>query len=212
MNDPNEGKEDYINVDSVKKNVAAINAAMSKAGFKRNELKNLLITDDDVNKMTELVPLLDALEEGVTLIGAENYSTGSTVLPFLVKFNKLLKKDETDPGYMMDFKKLLRNDLEERCNKNLNKLLLSKASFLDKRFSSLKFLQHEALIDKEDVIAEIREELKEVEHNTVHQESVASKEKEPPKKKRFLGKGLGDDSDDEENSAANGNKSAQTEV
>ena len=67
----------------------------------------------DVNKMTELVPLLDALEEGVTLIGAENYSTGSTVLPFLVKFNKLLKKDETDPGYMMDFKKLLRNDLEE---------------------------------------------------------------------------------------------------
>ena len=113
---------------------------------------------------------------------------------------------------MMDFKKLLRNDLEERCNKNLNKLLLSKASFLDKRFSSLKFLQHEASIDKEDVIAEIREELKEVEHNTVHQESVASKEKEPPKKKSFLVKGLGDDSDDEENSAANGNKSAQTEV
>ena len=125
MNDPNEGKEDYINVDSVKKNVAAINAAMSKAGFKRNELKNLLITDDDVNKMTELVPLLDALEEGVTLIGAENYSTGSTVLPFLVKFNKLSKKDETDPGYMIDFKKLPSNDLEERCNKNLNKLLLS---------------------------------------------------------------------------------------
>ena len=54
----------------------------------------------DVNKMTELVPLLDALEEGVTLIGAENYSTGSTVLPFLVKFNKLLKKDETDLGYI----------------------------------------------------------------------------------------------------------------
>ena len=65
----------------------------------------------DVNNMTELVPLLDALEEGVTLIGAENYSTDSTVLPFLVTFNKLSKKDETDPGYMMDFKMLLRNDL-----------------------------------------------------------------------------------------------------
>ena len=54
----------------------------------------------------------------MTLIGAENYSTiGSTVLPFLVKFIKLLKEDETDPGYMMDFKRLLRYDLEERCDK-----------------------------------------------------------------------------------------------
>ena len=47
--------------------------------------------------MKELAEILDILEEGITLIGGENYATASAVLPFLHSINKVLEEDDTDP-------------------------------------------------------------------------------------------------------------------
>ena len=97
---------------------------------------------------------------------------------------------------MCSFKTDLKGEMETRCDANLHKNVLAKASFFDKRFYNLKFLDQE---DKEEVIEEIKEELKalEAESKAKAKETTNDKAVErPPKKKRFLGAGLFD-SDDE---------------
>ena len=69
--------------------------------------------------------------------------------------------------------------------------ILSKASFFDKRFSLLKFLEND---EKEIIEEEIKEKLKEVEKTM---EKVPSSVQPPAKKKRFLGVGLADSDDDD---------------
>ena len=142
--------------------------------------------------MKELVKVLDVLEEGITLIGGEKFATGSAVLPFLYKFNKLLEIDDDEPLFISTFKKDLKDDMKGRCDANLNVHMLAKASFFDKRFSQLKFLEDR---HKDEVMEDIKDELKvlaEKERNTVQSDT----EKEPPKKNRFLGAGLLDSEDE----------------
>ena len=82
--------------------------------------------------------------------------------------------------------------MKGRCDANLNVHMLAKASFFDKRFSQLKFLEDR---DKQEVIEDIKDELKlvaERKRNTVQSDT----EKEPPKKKRFLGTGLSESEDE----------------
>ena len=137
-NDLNEGTNSGIDINSVERNVEAINAAMVESKFPKNEVKKLTITKEDVKKLVEVIPILDALDEGVNLVGGEKYATGSVVLPFLSKFHKLLETDEEDPLYLSKFKETMSTDLKERCEKNLNFNFLAKATFFDKRFFSLK--------------------------------------------------------------------------
>ena len=90
LNDPNEKTEEPLDEVKVEENIAAINAAMVEAKFSKKDIASLEIKNEDTRKMKELVTVLDVLEEGITLIGAEKYSTGSAVLPFIKKFNKVL--------------------------------------------------------------------------------------------------------------------------
>ena len=136
--------------------------------------------------------MLDVLEKGITLIGGEKFATGSAVLPFIHKFNKFLEIDEEEPLYISCFKTDLKDDMKGRCEANLNKFVLAKASFFDKRFSHLKFLKEE---DKVELMESIKEELEAIEAEKVN-EKRGREEDEPVKKKRFLGAGF-DDSDDE---------------
>ena len=191
LNDPKEKKDEEMDMEKVRLNIEAINQAMIDSKFKKEELAKLTIKEDDVRKTKDLVNISDVLEEGITLIGGEKFATGSAVLPFLNKFLKLLEDDETDSLYISSFKRSLKTELESRCEVNLNKKVLAKASFFDKRFFQLKFFDQ---ADIEEVLKEIKDELKELEEKV-----NASKNIEEPakKKKRFLGIGLSD-SDDEE--------------
>ena len=84
-------------------------------------------------------------------------------------------------------------DLKIRFEKNLNHGVLAKASFLDKRFSKLKFLGQE---EKETVLSELLAELKKMEaENSLDEEGNP----EPPaKKSRFLGSGFCSSEEEEE--------------
>ena len=170
------------------------------------------IQDSDVRKMKELITVLDILEEGITLIGAEKYCTGSVILPFLSKFIKILDDNDDNSVVVGCFKMKLKEELEERCAVNLNRSVLAKASLMDKRFSQLKFLGQE---EKDRVLGEIKIELEELEK--VHSSCNTEKEKnrsagEPPKKKkRFLGKGLAS-SDDETDEAETQNENTEKEL
>ena len=68
------------------------------------------------------------------------YCTASSVLPFLANFFRILEFDPDDVIYFSQFKTTLAEDLKVRCKTNLNMNLLAKASFFDKRFSKLTFL------------------------------------------------------------------------
>ena len=96
-----------------------------------------MIKPADVQVMLNIVPLLDILEEGIWLLGGEQFSSGSSVLPFLVNFQDILETNEDDPAYIVKFKDVLKNELTVRCLKNLNFPVLSKASFFDKRYAKL---------------------------------------------------------------------------
>ena len=71
LNDPNEKKDIPLDDVKVEENIDAINSAMKIAKFKKKDLEKLEIQPQDVNKMKQIVPLLDFLEEGITLMGAE---------------------------------------------------------------------------------------------------------------------------------------------
>ena len=103
--------------------------------------------------------------------------------------------------YLSNFKAFLKNDLADRCDDNLNKLVLTKASFFDKRFAMLKFLEAEASVEKETVMQEIICELLVIEKKLKDEEKVLVDEasETPAKKKRFLGYGLSDHDDEERN-------------
>ena len=97
---------------------------------------------------------------------------------------KRLAPDENDLIYIAKLKKDITEEMEKRCSLNLNKKVLAKSSFFDKRFD--EFMEEE---DKKETIREIEVELLELEKITVTSDEVS---KEPAKKKRFLGKGLSD--------------------
>ena len=118
-------------------------------------------------------------------------------------FCKLLESDEDDPFYLARFKSDLLKEMKTRCDENLNRKVLAKASFFDKRFERIeKFLDKS---DAENVISDIRSELYDLERSIEVEKEMESidetnnNEAEPPKKKRrFLGTGFFDsDSDDE---------------
>ena len=118
-------------------------------------------------------------------MGGEKFATGSSVLPFVSKMEKALDPSPLEPAYINTFKKDLWKDLKSRFEKNLNRGVLAKASFLDKRFSKLKFLGQE---EKETVLSELLAEFKKMEaENSLDEEGNP----EPPaKKSRFLGSGF----------------------
>ena len=91
--------------------------------------------------------VLDVLEEGITLIGGEKFATGSYTLPFLYKFNQVLEQEEDEPVYMNSFKIDINAEIKTRCDDNLNKKVLAKTSFFDKRFLEMLFEAYEVLYE-----------------------------------------------------------------
>ena len=135
-------------------------------------------------------------------MGGQKYSTGSVVLPFLQKMKKDLEPLEDEPLNIVRFKRDLAADLEERCEQNLDKNLLSKASFFDKRFSQLKFLAEED--EREKILEEIEEELVEVEQslNMNRNQVEVDQNLNPAKKRRQLGAGLSDEEEEPQGAKA----------
>lgn len=164
------------------KNIKAVNNAL-KETVKAADYQKLQISKEDKAVMIDLFPILQALEEGITLMGGEKYCTGSSVLPFLFMFNKLLTPDkENDRPYIIEVKKELISYLKMATIKNINVEALSKASFLDKRYSTFSFMQGK----KKDVRDKILAELKEFEL----EDDV---EDPQPKKRRLLCLDIDDD-------------------
>ena len=151
---------------------------MTSASFlpKRLLLNTIIFHDVQI----ENFQVIDTLEEGITMLGGEKYSTGSCVLPFLKKMEKDLEYKEDDPVFISKFKTELWSDLEKRCLENLNQRLLAKAAFFDKRFSNLKFLEEE----KKAVLDEVMAEVKVVEENSKRQQLARQGEKIHHHKKR----------------------------
>ena len=143
--------------------------------------------------MIDLFPLLNALEEGITLMGAENYSTGSSVLPFLFMFNKMLAPDhENDRPYIIEVKKELSDYLRNATIKNINVNALSKASFLDKRYSTFSFMPGKKKDVREMILRELRD-LQELD------DAVGLDELRAVKKRRLLSLDIDDDNNEFDN-------------
>ena len=191
MNDPNENTDRETDVQKVQLNIDAINAALKKR-VSKDEFEKLEITDADAKVAVNIIPLLDVLEEGVSLIGGEKYCSGAVTLPFLARFLGLLDDDEADPTYVTKFKDVLKDEMITRCQDNLNIMMLAKCSVFDKRFSRLSFLDKLAqynvtTISKETVINKLKSELELIEISAGKEDDEVSRTREPPSKKvKFL--------------------------
>ena len=149
-----------VDKDKAKRNFDAINEAVSECTKDRKEIEKFLLEKEDLDLMFELVEVLDLLVNGITYLGGDKYVTSSLVLPYLQKLDYLLQPKSSDRKYISDVKGFIRADLDERCDKNLNKIFLSKATFLDRRFfkgSQLSFLDE---YDQTNLVNQIQEELK----------------------------------------------------
>ena len=190
LHSPSDNYEDPEVKAKIDRNVEAINKAMELTLPK--DYDKLYIEETDVTMMVKLMPTLDVLEEGIRILGGENYCSASSVLPFLAQFTRILEtSDESDdPSYVVLFKKELLKQLKKRCQDNLNFSLLAKSSFFDKRFSKMDFLSSIDFppgksIVKEQLLEEITAELGEIAASedsvTVEAEAAPA-----PKKARFL--------------------------
>ena len=93
-------------------------------------------------------------------MGGQSYGTGSSVLPFLTQFNKLLQPQANEMNYVTTLKQEIREYLLENTKKNLNFLVLGCSSFLDKRWSTLSFLPD---VKKLEIKRKIMRELEQLE-------------------------------------------------
>ena len=192
---PSKQDED-IDPEQAKANIAAINAAL-KSCLAAKKFKLLEVTKKDMDIVMNILPTLKILEEGITKIGGEKYSTGSLVLPFLTKFLVFLDGDEEDQMYVRMFKKDLQREMITRCKDNLNIEVLALASFCDMRYSHLKFLDilkkfKVTCLTKEDIVEQFQREM-EMTHKDDEVEDTGE-----PKKKKMRWSFLDDDEDDED--------------
>ena len=202
---PSEAGEEIV-PEEAKKNVEAINAAM-RGCLSSKEFKKLEITEKDTAMILNTLPTLKILEEGITKLGGEKFSTGSIVLTFLSRFLVFLDGDEEDPTYLRAFKKKLQKEMIKRCNENLNIKVLALSSFCDMRYSRLKFLDtlqkyKVTKITKEDIINEFKSELEVLDNDHMEQD-MEPKQKKVKKMKSFL-----DDDDDEDDENSDGRSTA----
>ena len=202
---PSEAGEEIV-PDEAKKNIEAINAAM-KGCLPAKEYKKLEITEKDTAMILNTLPTLKILEEGITKLGGEKFSTGSIVLTFLSRFLVFLDGDEEDPTYLRTFKKKLQKEMIKRCHDNLNIKVLALSSFCDMRYSRLKFLDtlqkyKVTKITKEDIVNEFKTEL-EMLNNDHMEQDMEPKQKKVKKMKSFL-----DDDDDEGDENSDGRSAA----
>ena len=133
-------------------------------------------------------------------------SDTESILPFLAGFLDVLKvyEDMEDPAYVDKFKTVLADELKVRCCDNLNFKLLTKCSFLNKRFSKLSFLgkfdTRDVTLVKdyliEEILAEMEAEKAKVEVTSVDDDDMPALTNPFRKKKaKFL---LALDADDDE--------------
>ena len=90
FNDLSDGKNDLADREKIDLNIEAINVAMNRL-FNKKVYKVLEIKSSDVYLMLKLMETLEILEEGIRTLGGENYSSGSSFLPFLVQFSKVYR-------------------------------------------------------------------------------------------------------------------------
>ena len=134
---PNE--EEDVDMTAARVNIEAINAAL-KSSLAKKEFKKYEIEKKEVDIVVKTLPTLRIMEEGITRIGGEKYSTGSIVLPFLSKFLVFLEGDEDEPMYVRNFKLKIKAEMVERCRDNLNIELLALSSFCDMRYENSLYI------------------------------------------------------------------------
>ena len=191
LNDSNQ-KEGACSTREISENVEAINESLEEAKVKGRE--SLKVTQADVNMMCNTVKVLDTLEESITLLGGAKYSTASVVLPFEKYIMEKLQEDDMDPVYLHDFKKTLKEDLEARFDKNLDRELLAKCSFFDGRYKDLGFLNSD---EKEKVEIDIKKELDDLEAQGQFEKEPKKNQEKQVKRSRFLGEFDQSDEEDE---------------
>ena len=190
LNDPNEKKDEQIDVEKCKENINAINSAM-ESSLSTADFAKMEILESDINVALTILPTLDIIGEGIDLLGGEKFATGSIVLPFVAKFLKLMVSDEEDPIYFRKFKDTIKDDLSLRCASNLNTAILSKCSFFDPRYKKMKFFEDlaefniiQADVTKLIIMEEIRDELESIYLETTPDITLQSSQNK--KRKRFL--------------------------
>lgn len=183
--DLQKSKEEILQ--KAKINREAINDALDKVGTKK--AKKLKLKESEVEMIIATANVLEPICDMLTMLGGEKFVTGSIVLPYMKKVVYLIRVEETDPKFIVDFKNFIIRDFLQRCRENLNFDLLKKATFLDPRFKSMKSIDQSQL-------EELKEEIKFELASLAGQDQVETKEN--PKKESKKRKRISLESDDEE--------------
>ncbi|XP_076343200.1 E3 SUMO-protein ligase ZBED1-like, partial [Tachypleus tridentatus] len=137
--------------------------------------------------MHTIIPILHPFAEATEILGKEDLPTGSSIYPLLTDMMEDLKTTEEDKALAKQLKKTISMGLVKRfkflsedggiINEGLNSSLL-KASALDPRYKSLKFLTES---QRKELHANIAEEIRRSSNTAeVKKEPEADEVTEPP--------------------------------
>ena len=106
--------------------------------------------------LKDVLQVLEPFKIATQHLSGEKYPTISALGPLLNEIKSVITVSDDDSNAVKEFKRVLRQDLDDRyVNPNI-KLLLHKASFLDPRF---KTLTHLSVTLREEIFDNILEEV-----------------------------------------------------
>lgn len=173
-------------------------AAESKKKEQKKEMKELILTTSDMEKLKEIHKLYKDLDVATTVLGLKRRPTGSLALPIIETIKtKVLQADPDDPSFIEDMKIAMKEDFVERVRKNVNVTVMRNASALDPCEKKLKFMKNKDArkIVQNRLLIELKE-LKASESSELHEIESQREVNEPDEKRRKYGIQYSDSDDD----------------
>lgn len=171
-------------------------SAASKKKAQKKKLKDLVLTQSDMNRLKSIHKLLKSLDVATTVLGMNRRPTGSLVLPIIETIKKKVFEADLDdsPAFIEDMKRDMLEDFTDRVAQNVNLEVMRNASALDPCEKKLKFLKSKPArkVVQSRLLRELRE-LKSKEIPADEEEGI----KEPVEKRKRFGINYSDSEEDE---------------
>ena len=169
----------------------------SKKKDQKRKLKDLVLSQTDMNRLKAIHSLYKCLDVATTVLGMKSRPTGSLVLPIIetIKKKVLAPDHDESPLFIEEMKTAMMSDFIQRVSDNVNLRVMRNASALDPCEKKLKFMKDKP--SRKLVHDRLLVELKQL-HNDRVEVQNEEEIQEPDEKRKKFGIEYSDSSEEDE--------------